>query len=292
MIDNLNQDALSSGEHIVPIRGVNLWYHVKGSGQPLLFLPGGSGWGGDITPYIETLKLLEEARKVIYLEPRGIGRSQRLEDPSLYSMDEQVEDIEVLRKHFGLDKIAIAGHSGGGFTTLKYAIKYPDKVERLLLLGTGPTLKLGDVNEWESTRRGYKEKIEGYKLLEEMNLPNDKLLLERMKLYVPVWHFHDYDLGVEVVEKYIIKMKTSWEPYIYFVEHEWSTFDLRGQLGLIDCPCLIVIGDDDVLPIMMGSYRLDKELPNSRLVVIPDCGHFHWIEQPETFYQEVLPFLS
>jgi len=93
MIDNLNQDALSSGEHIVPIRGVNLWYHVKGSGQPLLFLPGGSGWGGDITPYIETLKLLEEARKVIYLEPRGIGRSQRLEDPSLYSMDEQVEDI-------------------------------------------------------------------------------------------------------------------------------------------------------------------------------------------------------
>jgi proline-specific peptidase len=288
----LSHDTLSTGEHTVIVREVNLWYHVKGQGPPLLLLPGGSGWGGDILPYIETLSPLEITRTVIYLEPRGIGRSERLVDHSLYSMDEQVEDIEALRIHFGLDKIAIAAHSGGGFVALKYAIKYPNKVERLLLLGTGPTLKLGDVNKWESKRRGSVEKVEGYKRLEAMNLPKDEFLLERMKLYIPVWHFHDYVLGVEVVEKYISRMRTSWDPYIYFVESEWSSFDLRGELGVIDCPCLIVIGDDDVLPIILVSEEFNEELPNSELVVISDCGHFMWIEQPETFFKQVLPFLS
>jgi proline-specific peptidase len=288
----MKHDALTNGEHIIQVRGVDLWYHVKGEGPLLLFLPGGSGWGGDITPYLETLGPLETTRKIIYFEPRGIGRSQRLNDLSKYSMDEQVEDIEALRMHFGLDTLAIAGHSGGGFVALKYAIKYPDNVERLLMLGSGPTLKPGDVQEWESKRQGYKEKIEGYKRLEKMNLPKDKLLLERMKLSVPVWHFHDYDLGVEFVEEYIHRMKTSWGPYIYFVEHEWSTFDLRGQLGNITCPCLIVIGDDDVLPIILVVDEMHEELPNSELLIIPDCGHFMWMEQPDIFYKHVIPFLS
>ena len=61
---------------------------------------------------------------------------------------------------------------------------------------------------------------------------------------------------------------------------------------MIDCPCLIVIGDDDVLPIILVSEEFNEELPNSELVVIPDCGHFIWIEQPEPFYKQVLPFLS
>lgn len=56
-------------------------------GPPLVFQPGGAGWGGDATPYIGTPGPLEAAHTVVYYDPRGIGRSGR-SDPALYALDE------------------------------------------------------------------------------------------------------------------------------------------------------------------------------------------------------------
>ena len=87
-----NEDTLSPGEHYAVINGVKLWYLVRGEGPVLLFHPGGAGWGGDASPYIETLKPLEKERTVVYLEPHGIGHSERLSDSTAYSMEKYVEE--------------------------------------------------------------------------------------------------------------------------------------------------------------------------------------------------------
>ncbi len=68
-------DPLAPGEHEVELRGVRIWYLVRGSGPVLLIQPGGAGWGGDATVYIETLRPLEAAYTLVYYDPRGIGRS-------------------------------------------------------------------------------------------------------------------------------------------------------------------------------------------------------------------------
>lgn len=286
------RDPLSLGEHYATIRGVKLWYHVKGQGSPLLFQPGGAGWGGDITPYIATLSPLEKVRRVIYLEPRGMGRSQRLTDPTAYKMEAYVEDIEALRRYFGLSKLAIAGHSHGGFVTLKYAIKYPRYVERLLLLGTSPFLGLGDFDSWLRNRTGYSEAQIKYERLDKSTLTLDELRKASLEIWVPVWHFTDYEKGLDFVDKYISRMVASGAPRKYFLENEWTSYDIRGELSHIDAPAMIVTGDDDVLPLVLGSRLLHIELQNSELVVIPHCGHFHWIEQPEAFFEAVICFLQ
>ena len=76
--DAINEEALTTGEHFANIGGAELWYLVRGVGPVLLIYPAGAGWGGDASIYYKTLQPLEEYRKVVYFEPRGLGKSDRL----------------------------------------------------------------------------------------------------------------------------------------------------------------------------------------------------------------------
>ena len=275
------------------IRGVKLWYFVQGKGPVLLVQPGGAGWGGDVTPYIETLKPLEKVRTVLYLEPRGMGRSQRLSDSTAYSMEEYVEDIEALREYIQVPKIAIAGHSHGGLVALKYAIRYPQKVERLLLLGTTPHILLGDQKSWLKKRKGYDEAVSASKKLEEnKTLTEDEKTKAWLQIWVPVMHFYDYEKVSSKIDQLLSNTVVSSEPAEYFSRHEAKTYDVRGSLGSITAPTLIVTGDDERPCVEIGSRLLREGIPNSDLVIIKKCGHWPMIEAPEAFFKVVISFWS
>ena len=283
---------LSSGEHYVNIRGIKLWYYVQGSGPVLLIQPGGAGWGGDATPYIETLKPLEEIRTVIYLEPRGIGRSQRVNDPLAYCMEEYVKDIESLRIYLGVPQIAIAAHSHGGFVAMKYALNYPEKVELLLLIDTTPYIFLENYHNWLKVRKGYKEASSALK-----KLHNDEFISEDekeraiLKIILPVIHFNNFEKVSSQVNNYLTNMVVSAKPHHYFSNNEASEYDLRESIRHINVPTLIIAGDDDMPHIVIGSKILHEQIPNANLVVIEKCGHWPMIEAPEAFFKAVIPFL-
>ena len=288
-----HNDVLSSGEHYVAIRGVKLWYFVQGSGPILLVQPGGAGWGGDASPYIETLKPLEKIRTVVYLEPRGIGRSQRLREIDAYKMDEYVQDIESLRRYFGTPQIAIAGHSHGGFVAMKYAIKYPKKVECLILIDTTPYIHLGDYNQWLKKRKGHREALVAFNKLQGKSfLTDDDKERAILQTLLPIIHFHNYDKVSSQVNELLASMIVSAEPHRYYVNKEGNSYDLRESVKKVTAPTLIVTGDDDMPHIVLGSKLLHKQIPNASLVIIENCGHWPMIEAPEPFFKAVIPFLS
>jgi proline iminopeptidase len=289
----LHNDMLSPGEHYADIRGIRLWYYVQGSGPVLLIQPGGAGWGGDATPYIETLKPLEEVRTVVYLEPRGIGRSQRINDPHAYSMEEYVKDIESLRNYFGIQQIAIAAHSHGGFVALKYALQYPKMVERLLLIDTTPYIYLGNYHRWLKLRKGYREASSALERLQN----NDSLSMDEkeratLKILLPVIHFYDFDKVSPQVNDYLTNMVVSAKPHHYFNNNEASKYDLRDVIYQINAPTLIINGDDDMPHIVLGSKFLHDQIPTANHIVIEKCGHWPMIEAPDTFFKAAIPFLS
>lgn len=287
-----NEDTLSPGEHYAVINGVKLWYLVRGEGPVLLFHPGGAGWGGDASPYIETLKPLEKERTVVYLEPRGIGHSERLSDSTAYSMEEYVEETEALRRYFGLKKITIAGHCYGGFIAMKYAIKFPDNVERLLLLNTTPHVLLGDYDTWQKSREGYDEAISKEKLVDWKKLTPDEMLRTYYRIWIPVHHFRNYaNVSINFIGL-LNNMIVSSKPTQYFVKHERNTYDIRGDIENITVPTLIVVGDDDLPHMKIGSQLLQERIHKSELVVIENCGHWPFVEAPNEFFKKVFPFLS
>jgi proline iminopeptidase len=235
---------------------------------------------------------LEDMRTLIYLEPRGIGRSERLEDPGSYAMREYVEDLEALRSYFQLPRIAIAGHSHGGFVALKYAIQYPEKVERLLLISTAPYSGLADSEEWARQREGFAEMQASLtkELADETLTPNEKLR-RRLSHRLPALHFHDYRTAEPIFAPLLRNMVVSSEPFDYFLREEMATYDVSDLLDRITAPTLIIRGDDDLPAEVTGSQILNERIPKSELKVISECGHWPILERPQAFFEAVEPFL-
>lgn len=118
---------------------VKLWYRVAGPshGVPVLFLHGGPAEGSQ--GFARTVgPMLERDLRMIYFDQRGAGHSDRPASTDSYSMAIIVEDIERLRRHLGVERIALVGHSYGSMLALEYAARYPQHVTRIVVAGAVP----------------------------------------------------------------------------------------------------------------------------------------------------------
>ncbi len=284
--------ALEPGEHQATIRGVRLWYLVRGQGPVLVLQPGGAGWGGDVTPYAETLRPLEESNTVIYLDPRGIGRSERLQDPAGYSIYDYAEDLEGLRRHFGLERFALAGHSHGGFVALLYAVTYPQHVDRLVILDSSPNDDWSDWDAWCKSRPGYAEAQASLERSPDGAETPEGRLRRVYKSLLPAVHFHDYREVAALMGPILERMIISPEPYDWWQKNEVGEFDVRPKLASLTMPVLIVAGDGDIPLALRGATALHDSTRRSELLVVPASGHWPWIERPQLTLGEIRRFLS
>ena len=131
-------------EGFVDAHGVLIYYKALGRGEPLVILHGGPGASHDyLLPYL--LPLIRRNR-VIFIDERGSGRSQKLENPAAYTVENMAEDVEAVRQGLGLDKISLLGHSCGGVLAEAYALKYPENLTHLILCSTfHSTRKMNEV---------------------------------------------------------------------------------------------------------------------------------------------------
>jgi proline iminopeptidase len=121
----------------VSVNGKKIWYESEGTGEPLLLITGGPGFShAYFHPFFSALA---SSNRIIYFDAFGTGKSERAKTAKEYSLAQDVEDIESLRKTLKLDKITVLGHSYGGFVAQLYAVKYPNSVKRLVLANTFPS---------------------------------------------------------------------------------------------------------------------------------------------------------
>jgi hypothetical protein len=166
-----------------------------------------------------------------------------------------VEDLEALRRHLGLERFNLAGHSHGGFVALKYALAYPEHLDRLLVLNSGSFLG-GLDPEWLQTRAGYGAAQARMAALDP-TLGPDELQAEVIRNMVPVLHFYDYEPFRLIVEDLLGRTSFSGEPVQQF-EREMAAFDIRDLVAGIQTRTLIVVGDDDLPVLFEGSMVLQE----------------------------------
>ena len=134
------------------IRNTEIYFDVDGMGlvpdgeqmveRPVLFLLHG-GPGGDHTGFKSTTAALRDVAQLVFLDHRGCGRSAE-GDPASYTMDNNIEDIDALREHLGLNRISVLGSSYGGMVAQGYALRYPERVANLVLVVTAPSYRFLD----------------------------------------------------------------------------------------------------------------------------------------------------
>src|SRR4051812_30189248 len=104
--------AIEHQEGFVDAHGVVIYYESIGHGRPLMILHGGPGSShGYFLPH---LLPLATQRRLVFIDERGSGRSQRLPDLKGYTLDNMVSDVEAVRIALGLGKVDVLGHSFGG----------------------------------------------------------------------------------------------------------------------------------------------------------------------------------
>src|ERR1700722_20179646 len=126
-------------EGFVDANGVMIYYYPLGRGKPLLILHGGPGASHDY--FLPYLLPLARHNQLVFIDERGSGRSEKLEDASKYTVENMVDDVEALRRGLNLGKISLLGHSYGGALAQAYALKYQKNLSHLVLASTWSSTK-------------------------------------------------------------------------------------------------------------------------------------------------------
>ena len=291
-------------EGYVDAGGVMIYYKAIGNGEPLVALHGGPGASHDYL--LPGLIPLARTNRLILIDERGSGRSERLDDVSAYTVENMVEDVEAVRAALGLDKINLLGHSYGGVLAQAYALKYQEHLSHLILCSTfHSTKQLNDVFAQMKT-----------KMSPELRARIDKM--EKAGLY---GHGKDYAKG-RYTDDY---MEAAWGegyyPYLFGARPDanfspsamgvmswdlykvmWGSdgeFVVTGNLASVEyadrlasltVPTLITVGDHDQVDPSI-SRDMQAKIPGSTLVVLPDSGHMTYVDQPALFTKAVDEFI-
>ena len=292
-------------ESYVDANGVLLYAKSFGSGPPLLVVHGGPGASHDY--FLPYLVPLARSHRLIFLDERGSGRSQKLEDPAGYTIKNMVEDVEAVRKALRLSKVDLLGHSYGGALAQAYALKYQQNLSHLILGSTWSSTKaLNDI----FVRMKEKMTPELRRRIEEAEKTG---LFGRGKDYEKNRYTADYMIAAwgEGYFPYLYQGRPdpnydpiaagniSWDLYRqmwgsdgeFVISGNLKSVEWTDRLSTIRVPTLILVGDHDECDPEL-SRAMQSKIAGSKLVVLPKAGHMTFVDQPGRFVREVEEFLK
>jgi len=279
--------SVSEGEFTAQINELTLWYKVSGRG-PVCILPT-PGWGPSSELYYLKLTPLESMFTMVYLDTRGSGRSER-PDPHTYTMKHFTADIEGLRKHLGIETMWLMGHSEGGRIILNYASEHGDHVEGLILVDA----PVGNTsNDSGRIKRMELRKNEpwfdgAFKAFQKFPVTQQEFD-SYMKNITPF--FFSSIANLEKNRDVFERTTMSFAATQGQSQSDRSSVDPATFLPVMKIPTLVIVGNDDFVCPPSAAEYLHREIPNSKLLVIENAGHFPWLEQPQQFFDGIRTFL-
>ncbi|MFJ8623475.1 alpha/beta fold hydrolase [Kitasatospora sp. NPDC093550] len=259
--------------------GTSLYYSVAGSGPVLVCLAGGPG--ADARD-LGDLGGLERFRTLVMLDARAAGRSETPADRASCAFPAQARDVEGLRRHLGIGRLDLLGHSAGTLTAQAFAADHPEAVERLVLV-TPAGLVAREVDEAEvaaiRARRA-----------DEPGSAEASAAGAQPWSYGP-WtdaarrHF-EADAGYP--------QPPSWLREAFYVrpDSEAAAAAQAARRAAVRSPVLVVAGAEDGVAGVGAARRVASCYPAGRLEVLAGCGHWPWVDRPAAFRDLVAGFLD
>jgi proline iminopeptidase len=288
----------------VDANGVLIFYKAVGRGAPLLVLHGGPGATHDyFLPYL--LPLMRNNR-LVFIDERGSGQSEKLEDPKGYTVEAMVEDVEAVRQKLNLGKVNLLGHSFGGVLAQAYALKYQQNLSGLVLCST-----------FQSTRK----MNEVFRAMKAKMVPELRARIEKMEKAGLYGRGKDYEKNRYTTEYMVAAWGEGYFPYLYgkrpdanfdpagmgamawdvyremwgshgefVIDGNLASVEYEDRLASITVPTLITVGDRDECDPAL-SRTMNEKIPGSKLVILPESGHMTFVDQPGLFIAAVDGFL-
>lgn len=292
-------------EGYVDAHGVMIYYKIIGRGAPLLIVHGGPGASHDY--FLPYLLPLARQNRLVFIDERGSGRSQKLDDPKGYTVENMVEDVEDVRRELGLGKISLLGHSYGGVLAQAYALKYQQNLTHLVLASTfASTTEMNQVfvrikQKMSAELRDKIDKQEADGLFghgkpwERNRYPEEYMKLAWGDGYFPFLYGRKPDPNYDPVAQ----GNTSWDLYRemwgsdgeFVIDGNLKSVEYLDKLSTIKVPTLIIAGDHDECDPSL-SKEINEKIAGSKLIIVPDSGHMAFVDQRVLFNDAVGQFLG
>jgi proline iminopeptidase len=262
--------------------GVRLRYRELGDRGPAIVIP----VSVLTAPHFD--RLASNAR-VIYYDPRGRGGSDTGSLKSL-SLDRNIQDLEALRRHLGLEKMALIGLSGYGMELAAYALEHPSRVSHLVQLAPVPPRQHPHMDgRWERVlERVDKSALERVRELEKSD-PAAACRAEQRAL-APGFSAAPDRIDVDAIcrfpNEYSAHQAKVWEAFAPSIDR----LDLRSRVGELRMPRLLVYGERDLIPLEGVREWLADGAP-ARLMTVADADHLPHIDRPDIVLPAVEAFL-
>jgi pimeloyl-ACP methyl ester carboxylesterase len=252
------------------VNGIKLYHEIYGEGDPLVLIHGGLTTIGEMQGWVRSLA---KTRQVIAVEMQGHGRTADTDRPMSFTT--MGDDIAVLLDHLKIPKADLVGHSFGGASAIRTAIRYPDKVRRLVVISS-PYARSGWYPE---AQRGMSHV--GAALAENM-------------MQTPAGRFSKQWPEPHRFPQFLDKMGNMMSQ-----DYDWS-----AEIAKLPMAVLLVFADNDSISqkhiaeffaLLGGGVKepgwLNTRLSKSRLAIVPGYSHYNFISSGEV-PQIIVKFLA
>ena len=247
-------------------------YEVYGRGQPVILL---HGWLGSWGLWQETMSFLGRYYRTYALDFWGFGESGKKRET--YAVQDFVSLVDQFMEQLGIANAPLVGHSMGGTVSLSVAIKYPQRVNKVVVVGSpivGSSLALP-------------LKLAGYRGIAFLLFNMMGAFRFAVRAASPVIcrderfaDMMDRDLSRTTLESFLLSIASL------------RRTDLRPMLGQIKVPVLGMYGDRDVIVHPRQWEPMKKGIADAQVERFPAAGHFVMLEEPQTFGERLKAFLD
>ncbi len=280
-------------EGFIEVKGGKIWYRIDGEGDktPVLLLHGGPG---SSSFYLEPLKELSQDRPVIFLDQLGCGRSTRITDTTLMTIEQNVEQLEQVRKALKLDKFYLYGHSWGTMLGMDYYVKYPKGIQGLIFSSPLFSTKIwtDDADTLiatlpEATQKAIRESER------QKNYANEAYK-EAMEVYYKAYvrrsdkSKSQQDTAAKFFGENVYNFM--WGPSEFTATGNLLNYNRLKDLPKITVPTLLTAGEyDEARPSSVRYYT--SLIPGAQFKEIPQAAHSTMMDNPKEYIGVLKEFL-
>jgi len=242
--------------------------------------------------FLPYLNQLNDVQHLIYYDQKACGQAEIPADTNAMRLTAFVEDIETVRKKFGLKQMHLMAHSWGALLAVQYAAKYPQHLKSLILVSPA-AISSADVREASRLINGkfeHGDQLARSRIIESQAFKNNRpeAMAELIRL-----SFKQNMAKKNLADSINIYMPEDFSKRnaaLRYLFKDLASYDFYPLLPGITTPTLIICGAQDVG--LLFADKIQQAIPTARISRMDNSGHFPFIEQPLEFKQEVVKFVS
>jgi proline iminopeptidase len=288
------QRKIRHGEGYVNVSGGKIWYRLTGHNDkiPIVMLHGGPGQG---SYYLRQLGELENERPLLYFDQLGCGRSDRIVDTTLMTIENYVEQTKQLLTELNIKEFYLYGHSWGSMLALDYFLKYPNGIKALIL--ASPCLS---VAAWQSDADTLLSMFP-----DSIRIPLEKsrtgIIDDTLEFQAAMSHYVRTYMVRQMPTKEVIDSVSSqmarnvynymWGDSEFSVTGTLRNYERIEYLNRIQIPTLYMTGEyDEARPNTVRRYQ--SLTPDSKLIINLGASHATMFDNPKADIDAISKFLK